>query len=43
MGAIISRQQHARVLEYIASAKEQGARLITGGAAPSDPALPKGF
>lgn len=43
MGAIISRQQHARVLEYIASAKEQGARLITGGAAPTDPALTKGF
>ena len=43
MGAIISRQQHARVMEYIASAKEQGARLITGGAAPPDPALTKGF
>ncbi|MFC5509422.1 aldehyde dehydrogenase family protein [Bosea massiliensis] len=43
MGAIISRQQHERVLEYIASAKEQGARLVTGGAAPGNPALAKGF
>ncbi len=32
-----------RVISYIASAKSEGARLITGGGPPSDPALAKGF
>ena len=43
MGAIISRTQHERVLDYIASAHSEGARLITGGGAPQNPALTKGF
>jgi len=30
-------------MNYIASAKEEGARLIAGGGPPSDPALAKGF
>ncbi len=43
MGAIISRVQQDRVLDYIASAKGEGARLLSGGNRPSDPALAAGF
>jgi betaine-aldehyde dehydrogenase len=43
MGAIVSRAQLDRVLSYIASAKEEGARLVCGGKAPDDPALARGF
>jgi betaine-aldehyde dehydrogenase len=43
MGAIISRAQYERVLAYIASAKRDGARLVWGGAPPSDPALKDGL
>jgi len=43
MGAIISREQHERVLGYIASAKAEGARLVTGGGTPTNPALANGF
>ncbi|NVO16236.1 MAG: aldehyde dehydrogenase family protein [Rhodoplanes sp.] len=43
MGAIISKAQHDRVLGYIESAKAEGARLLTGGGRPSDPALAKGL
>ena len=43
MGAIVSAVQRDRVLEYIASARAEGARLVCGGAAPADPALARGF
>jgi len=43
MGAIVSKVQLDRVLSYIASAKEEGARLIAGGGPPNDPKLAKGF
>jgi betaine-aldehyde dehydrogenase len=43
MGAIISKVQFDRVMTYIDSAKQEGARLVTGGARPSDPALAKGL
>jgi betaine-aldehyde dehydrogenase len=43
MGAIVSRAQQARVLEFIESAKSEGARLLHGGARPADPALAGGF
>lgn len=43
MGALISRVQYERVLEYIASAEKEGARLLIGGRPPADPALQKGF
>lgn len=43
MGAIVSGVQHERIMGFIASAKAEGARLVTGGAAPSDPKLGKGF
>src|SRR2546421_1396437 len=43
MGAIISKVQFDRVMSYIASAKQEGARLLCGGGPPNDPALAKGF
>jgi betaine-aldehyde dehydrogenase len=43
MGALISRQQHKKVLDYIAMAKREGARLVCGGKVPDDPALRDGF
>ena len=43
MGAIVSKLQYERVLSYLESAKSDGARLIHGGARPSDPKLAKGF
>ncbi len=43
MGAIVSRVQRDRVLDYIASAKSEGARLLCGGNRPSNPALAGGF
>jgi betaine-aldehyde dehydrogenase len=43
MGAIISKAQFDRVMGYIDSAKNEGARLITGGGRPADPALTKGL
>lgn len=43
MGAIVSKVQYDRVKSYIDSAKQEGARLISGGKPPSDPALAKGF
>lgn len=42
MGAIIDRRQHARILDYIASAHADGARLVCGGKVPEDPALANG-
>ena len=43
MGAIVSKVQFDRVMSYIASAKQEGARLLCGGGPPSDPALANGF
>src|SRR5438552_15444597 len=43
MGAIISKAQLDRVMGYIESAKSEGARLVTGGGRPKDPALAAGF
>ncbi len=43
MGAIVSKTQLDRVMSYIASAKQEGARLLAGGGPPSDPALKNGF
>jgi betaine-aldehyde dehydrogenase len=43
MGAIINKTQFDRVMSYIDSAKAEGARLVSGGGTPSDPALAKGF
>jgi betaine-aldehyde dehydrogenase len=43
MGAIVSKVQFDRVMSYIASAKQDGARLLCGGGPPNDPKLAKGF
>jgi betaine-aldehyde dehydrogenase len=43
MGAIVSKQQFERVLDYIDSARQEGARLLCGGGPPADPALQNGF
>ncbi len=43
MGAIINKTQFDRVISYIDSAKSEGARLVTGGGRPADPALAKGL
>ena len=43
MGAIVSKVQLDRVMSYIASAKQEGARLLCGGGPPSDPVLAKGL
>src|SRR4249919_2733076 len=43
MGAIVSKVQFDRVMSYIASAKQEGARLISGGGRPADPKLAKGL
>jgi betaine-aldehyde dehydrogenase len=43
MGPLISRAQFDKVMGFIKSAHEEGARLVTGGKRPSDPKLAKGF
>lgn len=43
MGAIINEAQMNRVLDYIESAKQEGATLLTGGKRPEDPELANGF
>ena len=41
IGPLVAQRQQDRVLGYIASGKEQGARVVTGGGRPSD--LPTGW
>jgi len=43
MGAIVSRAQMERVLDFIASANAEGAKLVHGGKRPADPKLANGF
>ncbi|CAN7648781.1 aldehyde dehydrogenase family protein [Phenylobacterium sp. LjRoot219] len=43
MGSLIDGNALARVKSYIASAHEEGARLVYGGEQPKDPALANGF
>jgi betaine-aldehyde dehydrogenase len=43
MGSIISKSQYERILGFIESGKQEGARLFHGGGKPSDPSLAKGF
>jgi betaine-aldehyde dehydrogenase len=43
MGAIISKTQYDRVMGYIESARQEGARLVSGGERPADPALARGL
>jgi betaine-aldehyde dehydrogenase len=43
MGALISKAQFDKVLSYIEIAKNEGAKLMTGGKASDDPKLKGGF
>ncbi|KKC23932.1 aldehyde dehydrogenase [Sphingomonas sp. SRS2] len=43
MGAIASRQQYDRILDYIEIGKAQGARLVSGGSTPGDAELAGGW
>jgi betaine-aldehyde dehydrogenase len=43
MGAIVSRSQFERILAMIQTGHKDGARLLTGGGRPTDPALAGGF
>src|SRR6188508_1932856 len=42
MGSLVHQRQRERVQEFIDSAREDGARLVTGGAAPDNDALAGG-
>jgi len=43
IGPLISRKQRERVMSYIKSGVEQGAKIVTGGTTPETPELSKGF
>ncbi|SOE97134.1 betaine-aldehyde dehydrogenase [Burkholderia sp. D7] len=43
MGAICSKAQHAKVLSFIRAGVDDGARLLSGGNAPTNPELADGF
>ncbi len=43
MGALASKSQYERVLDFIASANAEGGRLVCGGSMPSDRGLSEGF
>jgi betaine-aldehyde dehydrogenase len=43
MGPLISEAQFNKVMKYIALGREEGARLVTGGHRPDDPALAGGW
>src|SRR5262249_18962886 len=43
LGPLISAKQRARVLSYVKIGLEEGARLVTGGKAPANPKLTRGF
>jgi betaine-aldehyde dehydrogenase len=43
VGAMSSREHHAKVLDYIRIGIEEGARLMCGGGRPSDPNLKNGL
>ncbi len=42
VGPLVSFKQRAKVEEYVASGRAQGAELVTGGVRPTDPALAEG-
>ncbi len=43
LGPVISAKPQRRVLDYVRIGREEGARLVAGGAPPRDPALARGF
>ncbi|MEP7378524.1 MAG: aldehyde dehydrogenase family protein [Chloroflexota bacterium] len=42
VGSLVHQRQRERVMEFVASAQEEGATLVTGGVPPSDAALANG-
>ncbi|HEX4249807.1 MAG TPA: aldehyde dehydrogenase family protein [Pseudonocardia sp.] len=42
-GPMVSAAHRSKIESYVASAQEQGARLVAGGHRPDDPELQKGF
>jgi acyl-CoA reductase-like NAD-dependent aldehyde dehydrogenase len=43
MGPLVSEEQQRKVERYVEIGKKEGARLVTGGGHPKNPALAKGF
>lgn len=43
MGSLVSQAQFDKVMSYVDAGQAEGARLVTGGKRPDDPALAKGF
>ena len=43
LGPVISAKQRQRVLNYVEIGLKEGARLVSGGRIPADPALARGF
>ncbi|MGZ5036359.1 MAG: aldehyde dehydrogenase [Usitatibacter sp.] len=43
LGPLISARQRQRVLKYVQVGLDEGARLVSGGRIPGDPALARGF
>lgn len=43
LGPLVSKDQEERVLNYIKSGSEDGARLVTGGTVPEEQTLRKGY
>ncbi|SDH32707.1 aldehyde dehydrogenase family protein [Pseudonocardia oroxyli] len=43
VGPLVSEAHRAKIEAFVASAREQGATVVVGGARPTDPALQKGF
>ena len=43
MGCLVSRAQLEKVLGFVKSGRDEGARLVTGGKQPDDPALANGY
>ncbi len=43
IGPLISRKQQEKVNRYIEQGRAEGAKLVVGGTAPTEPALQKGF
>ncbi len=43
LGPIVSQRQYDRVMDFIKSAKSEGAELLTGGGKPADPDLAAGL
>jgi acyl-CoA reductase-like NAD-dependent aldehyde dehydrogenase len=41
MGPLVSAEQHARVMDYIAVGRDEGADVVVGGGRPAD--LPRGY